>query len=254
MTHKRVGIQKEGAGDAGVKLPELPQAKLENGYLLLDLESPLLVTDGAVQVVIPPYPERNPGDRITVQFRRGNDEVAYPYAPVVCRYFYLQESLEPIRVQPLQALPPGHYEVSYMVTSSSNNASSSGGVPVLVVNTPPPAYATGEISLFGKYLAGQVASWVVPSDRLLAPSARDVLFRAIGQRNSEAGVTLNIYRVPAGKSFAEQVLFAMLSCSDGRNWVCAGADEMLFARGDLVSIQLEGDTGDAAGIYLAISM
>lgn len=229
---------------AGMLLPPyLPDAEqIDVGAYRIDLQSPAVTSKAAVEVMIPPYVERNLGDRIIVSLvpsaggGNGNE---------VTRYFYLSDlSHEPpehISIRPLQLLVDGYYQASYTVASRSGNVSCSGSVEVEVINSPMTSVGT-QVTLFGSYQSGLVAAWVVAESYSVAPA--DVLYAPVESKQSDAGVTLGVYR--------PQDIQPVLSIYtiDGRNWSCKGDQLAQFEKGNLVSLKLEGSKD--SGIYLAM--
>lgn len=229
---------------AGMLLPPyLPDAEqIDLDAYRIDLQSPAVTNKEAVEVMILPYAERNLGDRIIVSLvpsaggGSGNE---------VTRYFYLSDiSHEPpehIFIRPLQSLVDGYYQASYTVTSRSGNVSCSQSVEVEVINSPMTSVGT-QVTLFGSYQSGLVAAWVVPQSYSVAPA--DVLHAPIHSKQSDAGVTLGVYR-------PQDIQPVLSICTvDGQNWSCLGDQVAQFQEGNLISLKLEG--GKNSAIYLAI--
>jgi hypothetical protein len=122
----------------------------------------------------------------------------------------------------------------------------SNHVTVDVINTPVMPAALSQFTLSGYFPPGPVANWVVSNDYRL--TKENVIFQSIGTKNASGGVRLGIYRISAGITGPA---FATLSTLDGKSWTYAG-NETQLSRGDVVSVQLEGE--DDAAIYLAAAM
>jgi hypothetical protein len=239
--------------------PALPQA--QDG--VLDLGSDPIASAGAVQVEVPSYPKRNPGDRIIVSFKPRGEAQAVPASAALHRYRFLANpgadpagKTYPVLVEPLWALPADVYEVGYMVTSRTGNTSVSQGATVSVRNTPQPpaggdAFAVGQASMFGTYLPDVVQSWVVQLPGTLA-DANGILWQSLGK--STPGAVLGIYRTePAGA--APQRLVTLTADADGTAWSVSPEHDALpvqFARADLVQVKLEA-TGPQE-ILLALAL
>lgn len=245
------------SADGLLDAPGLDHASADGDQYVLDLLDPALMEDGAVTVLIPSYPERDSGDRITVYFRRGNeDEVAYPFPSEIRRYLYLADPGDdppskkyPVRFQPLHALLPDTYEVSYMVTSRTNNTSLSKTREVSIVNAPLLPASSGQIELCGVYRQGLLDVHIVPNTGTLSfPDG--VLLHTLG--TSTASTQLGIYWAQANQ--AEQHIASLECDADGTTWSCKANPPVLqkLARGDLLSIKLEND--QEATIHLAISL
>jgi hypothetical protein len=234
--------------------PSFPDAKLEdNDSYLLDLGSAAIAAKGAVEIWVPAYSQLNIGDRVKFTFVPVTNHIGSGPVRSICRYLYLKDPVHElsgnhykISLQPLQCLPPGRYEAFYMVSSRTNNVSLSKHVTVDVINTPLVPAAISQFTLCGLFPPGPVAYWVISNDYRLAKE--NVIFHSIGPKNSSTGVRLGLYRTSGGTTGPA---FATLSTLDGKSWTYAG-NETQLSRGDVVSVQLEGE-GDAA-IYLAAAM
>jgi hypothetical protein len=239
--------------------PALPQA--QDG--VLDLGSEPIASAGAVQVDVPSYPKRNPGDRIIVSFTPRREAEDGPVLSALHRYRYLANpgadpagKTYPVLVEPLWALPADVYEVDYMVTSRTGNTSVSQGATVSVRNTPQPpaggdAFAVGQASMFGVYLPDVVQSWVVQQPGTLA-DVNQILWQSLGK--STPGAVLCFYRTaPAGA--APQRLATLTAGGDGTTWTISAEHDALpvqFARADLVQVKLDGAGPQEVMLALAL--
>lgn len=227
--------------------PAVPQA--EQG--VLDLGA---LAGDAVQVQVPGYPERNVGDRLTLNWRLGGGDVVRRYAYLADPTRDAPDRQYEVRVQPLWALQPGDYQVDYTVTSRTGNVSQSAPVPITVVGTPkvPTVLMGGVIqtTLFGVYRAGVVGTWIAPGPYTIA-TERDVLVRSLAsfsrQGASSPNVTLRFYRNDDGEPFASIVSDAL-----GTTWTVGVPRSTGVLRGDLISIELAGE--EDASLFLALAV
>ncbi|YBV94573.1 hypothetical protein M1D80_00815 (plasmid) [Phyllobacteriaceae bacterium JZ32] len=231
-------------------LPEPDLFQANDG--VLDLGS---LNGDPVRVRISAYPQRNPGDRITLTMTRQE-----PYLELT-RYAYLQApdqdketKFYEVRVEPLWALLSGQYEVSYMITSRTGNASASAPAPISIKGTPeqPPTAHVGTIqaNLFGVYRPSLVGSWIVPEDYTFTPD-NGLLAQSLASYSVEQASTpntiLGFYKNEEADPFAQ-----LASDGNGTNWIAKNQAETDFARGDLISIKLDGT--DNAKLFLAVAL
>ncbi|GAB1584757.1 hypothetical protein PPNSA23_47000 [Phyllobacterium phragmitis] len=208
-----------------------------------------------MRVHVSAYPERNPGDRITLTMARQE-----PYLELT-RYAYLQDpgqdqdtKIYEVRVEPLWALLSGQYEVFYMITSRTGNASASAPKSVSITDTPeqPPSAPVSaiQVNLFGTYLPGLVGSWMVPEDYTFTPN-NGLLAQSLASYSVEQASTpntiLSFYKNEEMDPFAQ-----LASDGSGTNWTTKNQAETDFARGDLISIKLDGT--DNAKLFLAVAL
>lgn len=227
--------------------PSFPQA--QSGVLNLKA----LGAD-AVSVCMQGYVERNVGDRLTVRWSRNGAEVVRRYVHLADPTRDGRNAQYEARIWPLWALLPGDYEVDYSVTSRTGNVSRSAPAQIAVTGTPAvPTVITGGViqtSLFGMHQPGLVATWIAPGTYTVA-SADDVLVQSLADFSAEgastANVTLQLYRNHDARAFA-----SIVSDSAGKTWTVSVPQATSLARGDLISIQLEGVRDSK--IFLAVAV
>ncbi|MEX3958215.1 hypothetical protein [Trinickia sp. EG282A] len=227
---------------------------------ILDLQDPDIAAQGAVEVNIPFYSQRNWGDRIMLQFSPALGETL----PQVRRYYYLAVPNEltygktlPVYVAPLWALQDGTYNVSYVLADRAENMSTSPAKSVTVKNAPAaPVAGSVQTSFFGTYSGGLTAepieSWIVASDYDLPLDASGILLRSLDDQASVStiGAKLGLYLAGSERPFVT------LSCQRDGNWSIEPepgvSSPMRLSRGDMVSIMHESSQPER--IYLALTL
>lgn len=242
-------IERYAGAGALLPRPSLPQATDS----VLDLAT---LGEDVVRVNVPPYPECNIGDRIALQWvRHGTtNEVSMRYAYLSSAAVTSNGTQHEIRVWPLWTLPPGDYDVRYAVTSRTGNSSQSEVSRVEVVGTPrSPTVVTGgviQMTFFGSYRPGIVATWIVPGAYSVA-SPGDVLVESLASYATEGASTpntlLQLYRNGDEAPFA-----SVLSDAAGTTWTPSVDRTAEFVRGDRISVRLGGAQDPAIFLALAV--